>query len=75
MSKFTLLEALERPEPPKKTSGIKYQQYFVECEGEEVEVLVPLRECEAFETSLETYDASRLALRGLLRKHRAVREQ
>ena len=75
MSKFTLIEALENPEPTKKTSNIKYQQYFVECETEEVEVLVPLRECDSFESSLETYDTTRLGLRALLRKHRAVREQ
>ena len=75
MSKFTLLETLGNPVQPKTTSNIKYQEYFVECEGVETEVLVPLRECNAFEVSLQTYDASRLGLRALLRKHRAVREQ
>ncbi|GAJ10422.1 unnamed protein product [marine sediment metagenome] len=74
MAKFTLLETLGKEEPPKK-SNIKYQQFFIECEGAEVEILVPLRECDLFEQSLDTYDNSKLALRDLLRKHRAVRDQ
>lgn len=74
MSKFTLHGSLGK-EPPTKKSSIEYQQYFVECEDSEIEILVPLRECVAFEQSLQAYDTSRTALRGLLRKHRAVREQ
>lgn len=74
MSNFTFLRTLEHPQPRSASSNIKYQEYFVECESEEIKVLVPLRETDAFEQSLETYDATRLGLRALLRKHRAIRE-
>lgn len=80
MSNFSLIQQLEaktvseetKPELPK---GIKYQEYTIECEGKDVDILIPLREVDAFEATLMEHDKyiDRENLRLILRKHRGLR--
>ena len=76
MSDFNLLSQLGNKVEPRREpqAKIQYQQYFIECEGKETAILVPLRECDLFEESMASYDGTKQEFRALLRKHRAVRD-
>lgn len=78
---FSLLQQLnekhdkvteESPFPP----GIKYQEYTLEIDGNDVQVFIPLRECEAFEETLSTQSKylDGDTLRDVLRKHRGIKQ-
>ena len=78
--KFTLLQQLDEErrfpnDQPTIPSGIKYQEYTMEICEEELTVLIPLRECDAFEQTLTEIDRSldTSDLRDILRKHRGIR--
>ena len=80
-NKFSLIQQLDTKfssvgdQKPDLPEGIKYQEYTIECEGKDINVLIPLRECEAFETTLEKQYKylDRESLRLLLRNHRGLR--
>lgn len=61
--------------PEKKfPNGIDYQEYVVEVEGKETTVYIPLRECDAFETTLsrDVKLLDKSTLRDVLRQHRGL---
>lgn len=77
MKDFPLIRQLDHPEEdkPSSTSGIKYQQYELEIQGNPRVINIPLRETEAFEQALENLetDLDEDALRTLLRNFRGIR--
>ena len=77
MSEYSLLknleqEAVEASKP--KGTGITYQRYDLPVGDKEQGVLIPVRECDNFETSLEDVEElNEKDLKTLLRKHRGLR--
>lgn len=55
--------------------GIQYQEYVVEVDSVDTTVYIPLRECEAFETTLsrDVKILDRATLRDVLRQHRGLK--
>lgn len=77
---FSLLQQLSQeqntikeknPFPP----GVSYQEYVLEINGRDIEVFIPLRECETFEEDLSTQTKylDDDELRKILRKYRGIR--
>lgn len=74
MSKYDLLKNLGETASKPKGTGITYQQYIIPVDDKDTGVLIPVRECENFEASLEDFEELKLQdLKGLLRKHRGLR--
>lgn len=74
MSKYTLLKNLETESSKPKGTGITYQRYDLPVEDKERGILIPVRECEQFENSLEDFEElTEKDLKLLLRKHRGLR--
>ena len=75
MAKFSLIKDLEKEQSNPKGTGITYQAYEVPVDGKPERVLIPLRECDKFVTSLEDYDKlDQRSLKLLLRQHRGLRD-
>lgn len=81
MSDFSFIKRLDEAAEAKKNEDpnapkIKYERYDIEVAGKDVGVLIPVRECEAFEQSLSKIQhLSEQALRGVVREHRGIRIQ
>jgi len=75
MGKYNLLQNLQHPTPQEEPkSSISYQQYDLIIGQETQCVLIPVRECENFEQSLETVDElTSDILRDILRKYRGIK--
>jgi len=55
--------------------SIKYQEYELLVEFKQHTVLIPLRECEFFEKTLEEYATiNKVQLKKILHKHRGIRK-
>lgn len=77
MPDFQLIQKLNDPDTTAKSenSQIEYQQYELNGTDGNIVVLIPIKECENFEHSLEQI-TERLyphIVRELLRKHRGVK--
>lgn len=74
MSQYSLLKNLEAEATKPKGTGITYQRYTLPIGNKEKDVLIPVRECDNFESSLEDFEElTERDLKGLLRKHRGLR--
>lgn len=74
MSKYSLLKNLETEATKPKGTGITYQRYDLPVEDKEQGILIPVRECDNFEASLEDFEELKESdLKILLRKHRGLR--
>lgn len=75
MGKYDLLQNLQHPLPSEEPkSSISYQQYDLVVGNETQSVLIPIRECEKFELSLEKVDElTSDTLRDILRTHRGIK--
>lgn len=79
MTDFSFLKSLQNSS--KRTSvaeeakkHINYQEYTVLVEGNEIDILIPLRECEEFEKTLSAHDVlEKKDLKSILRQHRGLR--
>lgn len=78
--KFKLInEMMKKPskEEVSKTekTNIKYQEYDLLVEGKVQTVLIPVRECDLFEETLEDFETiNKVQLRKILFKHRGIRK-
>lgn len=76
MPKYNLLKNLDSNKPKSTGTGITYQQYILPVNKKDTGILIPVRECEKFESSLEEFEVlNEKELKGLLRKHRGLRVQ
>ncbi len=76
-TRFSLLHRLQNEEVASSSADkpiISYQEYVVEVSGTNTTVLIPTRECELFEQSIEKFEElDKEILQQLLRTHRGVR--
>lgn len=81
--KFSLIQQLNDYEENSKNKtvlplGVKYQEYILTVEGQEQNILIPLRESNKFEQALTNFPSDRLdreELRIILRKFRGIHIQ
>ena len=76
MEKFSLFKQLKESAgiPKPDSNAITYQSYDLPVDGKEISVLIPLRECEAFESTVGEYEKiNKKDLRQILRTHRGIR--
>jgi len=79
--KYSLIQRLNSPE--KKTAasllptGVKYNTHTILVDNEEIEVFIPLRESDAFETAVEKNGKylNRDDFRTLMREHRGIQNR
>ena len=78
MSRFTLINDIddERKELEAKdpnAPNITYQRYDLDVKGQEVGVLIPVRECENFENAvIEVEELSSIKLKKMVREFRGL---
>jgi len=57
-------------------NNIKYQQYELVVEDKPQNILIPVRECELFEKTLNDYDSiNKVQLKKILHEHRGFRKR
>lgn len=71
-----LEKEIHKPEKEKNKPKIKYREYVLSVEGNDVSVLIPLRECSNFEDRVDEIDfIGKYDIMKLLREFRGIRNE